>query len=195
MSPIPSNSPRSRVLARGPNVFLRTPTSADEDELLGLRAESWSFLAPWEPDLNGIDPLGHEWYVRYMCFGERWNRLRLLVCSRTSEEICGSVSLANIDLDLGRATVGYWIGERFARRGYMGEALELIIELVSPQLGLRAIDAFVLPENTASKKLLEKTGFRRTGRAPDFQRIRGESRDHERWTVICPSPAGSGNPG
>ena len=87
------------------------------------------------------------------------------------------------------------IGERHARKGKMSEALALVLERVASRLDLRALEAYVLPENRASKGLLAKLGFTRRGTAFDYQVVRGEARDHERWTFTCPSRASSGNPG
>ncbi|MCC7014886.1 MAG: GNAT family N-acetyltransferase [Planctomycetes bacterium] len=195
MAAIPSSSPRSRTLARGRRIVLRTPTAADEEEFLALRRASWTFLAPWQAESPGLDPLGSAMFERYLRFGAAHARLRLLVCSRRSGAILGSISLSDIDRVRGTATVGYWIGERHARKGKMSEALALVLERVASRLDLRALEVYVLPENRASKGLLAKLGFTRRGTAFDYQVVRGEARDHERWTFTCPSRASSGNPG
>jgi ribosomal-protein-alanine N-acetyltransferase len=186
---------RSRVVARDARVVLRTPAAADETEFLALRRASWSFLAPWEPDLEGVDPLGPSMFRLYLRTGRRHARLRMLVCSRRSGAIRGSITIGQIQRAKRSATVGYWIGERFARRGWMSAALRLAIEDVCPRLGVRELCAYVLPENFASKRLLAKLGFARRGTAASYRVMRGEPRDHERWVITCPSRAGSGNPG
>jgi ribosomal-protein-alanine N-acetyltransferase len=63
----------------------------------------------------------------------------------------------------------------------MTEALELARERVYPAQGLARVDAYVLPENEASKRLLARVGFERGGTARDYRILRGELRDHERW--------------
>jgi ribosomal-protein-alanine N-acetyltransferase len=48
----------------------------------------------------------------------------------------------------------------------------------------------VLPENTRSRRLLERTGFTREGLARGVVRIRGEWRDHERWARLASDGGG-----
>ena len=110
-------------------------------------------------------------------------RFRLLVCSRRAKRIVGSVSVGEIDRAKRTATLGYWIGAKHARRGYMTEALGALLRDVLPREGLETIHAYVLPENVASKRVLEKLGFRREGTAPQYRTLRGEPRDHERWVL------------
>ncbi|HUR29625.1 MAG TPA: GNAT family protein, partial [Planctomycetota bacterium] len=86
------------------------------------------------------------------------------------------------------AVIGYWIGERHARHGYMKEALPLALRRAFEQLDLRRIEADVLPENVASKRLLRSTGFVQEGLAREFVRVAGRWRDHERWAILKDDP-------
>jgi [ribosomal protein S5]-alanine N-acetyltransferase len=161
---------------------------------MALRRASWDFLRAWEPDLGGVDPLGAAWFRRYMRFGPADRRLRLLVCERASGHILGSISLGEMDIEHERASIGYWIGAVHARRGYMREALPLALGFAAREHALARVEAFVLPENEASLRLLAGLGFERAGVARAYREMGGVARDHERW-IICPSRAGSGSPG
>jgi ribosomal-protein-alanine N-acetyltransferase len=175
------------VIARGERVLLRTPTWADEDELLALRRASRGFHAPWEAEIPGVDPCSHEYFARYMRFGDGERRLRVLVCDAATDRIVGSISMS----DWRRASklpvqLGYWVGAACARRGWMSEALQLLIEHAFGPMRLTQLDAYVLAENTASRALLAKLGFRCADIAPAFRTLHGVARDHERWTITCP---------
>lgn len=174
---------RARELARGRRVVLATPAAEDEEELLALRRASWEFLAPWELDLPGVDPLGPSWFVRYLRTGPAYRRERWLVRMRRSGAIRGSITLGEIDAPARKATIGYWIGARHARKGLMSEALAIAIERAFGHHGLERIEAYVLPENEPSKRLLAKLGFGFSGIAREYQRLHGEDRDHERWVL------------
>jgi ribosomal-protein-alanine N-acetyltransferase len=176
-----TREPSGEIVATARRVVLRRPRWEDEDEMLALRRASAEFLRRWEPDMPGVDPLGHSWYARYMRFGDEHARFRLLVCSRRSGRIWGSVSVGEIERAKRTATLGYWIGARHAKHGYMTEAILALLRDVLPSESIETIQAFVLPENLASKRLLEKCGFRREGTAPQYRVLRGEPRDHERW--------------
>lgn len=174
---------KAQVVARGRRVVLATPAEHDEEELLALRRASWEFLAPWELDLPGVDPLGHSWFVRYLRSGPSYRRERWLVRMRRSGAIRGSITLGEIDAQARKATIGYWISARHARRGLMGEALGHALERAFTLHALERIEAYVLPENEPSKRLLGKFGFQLSGIARGYQRLHGEDRDHERWVL------------
>lgn len=175
---------KARVVERGRRVALATPAQEDERELLALRRASWEFLAPWELDLPGVDPLGPSWFVRYLRTGPAYRRERWLVRMRRSGAIRGSITLGEIDARERKATIGYWIGARHARKGLMSEALALALERAFTLHGLERIEAYVLPENVPSKRLLAKLGFELSGIAREYQRLHGEDRDHERWALV-----------
>jgi [ribosomal protein S5]-alanine N-acetyltransferase len=187
-------APAKVVLARGERVALREPIHDDEREFLALREASRDFLAPWEPELPGVGFASPALFLRYMRFGPRFKRRRLLVCAPDDGRILGSITLSEIERAKRRAVLGYWIGAEHARRGYMREALGLTAELAFGAMELKQLEAFVLPENTPSKRLLEVCGFAHVGVAPAYRVIRGEARNHERWTLTAPSRAGSGSP-
>lgn len=191
----PKESLEERIVARGPRVVLARPHAADEEELLELRRASWEFLAPWELDLPGVDPLGPSWFARYLRIGPEHRRQRWLVRLAQDGAICGSITVGEIDAARGRASLGYWIGASHARRGLMGEALGLAVGLAFGELGLRKLQAYVLPENEPSRALLARAGFRKCGVARGYRVVRGVERDHERWELSAPSRAGSGSPG
>ncbi|MEP6831540.1 MAG: GNAT family protein, partial [Rhizomicrobium sp.] len=80
--------------------------------------------------------------------------------------------------------LGYWIGARFARQGYMSDAVHVLIPFVFATLGLHRIEAACLPENQASRSLLAKAGFREEGLARKYLLINGEWRDHIQFALL-----------
>ncbi len=62
-----------------------------------------------------------------------------------------------------RASIGYELARPFWRQGIMQEALQAIIQLGFEEMGLNRIEAVVMPENSASIKLLESLGFCQEG--------------------------------
>jgi RimJ/RimL family protein N-acetyltransferase len=62
------------------------------------------------------------------------------------------------------ATLGYWLGEDFWRRGIMTEAVAAITDFCFANFALRRIYAEVFANNPASVRVLEKTGFVFEGR-------------------------------
>ena len=74
--------------------------------------------------------------------------------------------------------VGYWIDEEFAGRGVMPTALALAIDYCFFAVGLHRIEANIRPENSASRRVVDKLGFRNEGIRRRHLHIDGAWRDH-----------------
>ena len=81
-------------------------------------------------------------------------------------------------------TLGYWIGEPFARQRYMTDALDVIISFSFQTLELHRLEAACLPTNAASQGVLRKLGFKEEGYARKYLRINGEWCDHLLFALI-----------
>ena len=81
-------------------------------------------------------------------------------------------------------TLGYWVGAKYAKQGYMTAAVRAVIPFVFDSLELHRLEAACLPSNTASIKLLEKTGFKREGLARRYLRINGVWQDHLLYALL-----------
>ena len=77
-----------------------------------------------------------------------------------------------------KASIGYWIGEPYARLGYMREAIEAVVHHAFAKMELSRIEAACLPTNNASRRLLEKTGFKYEGVAQSYLQIHGKWQNH-----------------
>jgi [ribosomal protein S5]-alanine N-acetyltransferase len=58
-----------------------------------------------------------------------------------------------------KGMVGYSLGKELKGKGYMTEALTLIVDFGFDQLKLHRIESEVMPHNITSIKILEKTGY------------------------------------
>lgn len=79
-----------------------------------------------------------------------------------------------------RASIGYELARSAWRQGIMTEALEAMIGLGFKEMDLNRIEAVVMPQNTASIKLLEKLGFRNEGLLEEY-----ENWDRKGFTDLC----------
>lgn len=71
------------------------------------------------------------------------------------------------------AELGYWISPDAWNRGYATEAARAVLDM-APALRIRRITARPMVDNPASGRVLQKLGFRSTGRvAPLFSQGRG----------------------
>jgi [ribosomal protein S5]-alanine N-acetyltransferase len=169
-------------------VSLRTPQMSDYPAWADLRAASRDFLTPWEP-LWAADELSRSSFRRRVRHYLRDLRedmgYALFIFSTGDSALVGGLTLCNVRRGVTQAcTLGYWIGAPYARQGYMTAAVNAVIPLVFDSLELHRLEAACLPSNTASIKLLERTGFTHEGLARRYLRINGVWQDHLLYALL-----------
>ncbi|MEE8632884.1 MAG: GNAT family protein [Methyloceanibacter sp.] len=163
-------------------VVLRAPQMSDYPAWAELRASSRAFLMPWEP-LWSMDELTRASFRRRVRHYQRDLRedigYALFIYSVATGGLVGGVTLCNIRRGVTQScTLGYWVGAQYAQQGYMTAAIRAVVPFVFDSLDLHRLEAACLPANTASMRLLEKTGFKREGLARRYLRINGGWQDH-----------------
>jgi ribosomal-protein-alanine N-acetyltransferase len=172
----------------GSLVRVRPPELRDWQNWAELRTASRDFLVPWEPAWAS-DAHSRAAYRRRLrrqqrdanddiCYSYFLTRL-------SDDALMGGVTLSNVQRGVAQTcNVGYWIGEPYARNGYMTEGLNCALRHCFGNLGLHRVEAACMPNNNASQALLQRCGFRREGYARKFLKINGVWRDHLLFAVI-----------
>jgi RimJ/RimL family protein N-acetyltransferase len=103
---------------------------------------------------------------------------------KSERKIIGAIGL-NIKRNY-KATVGYWIGEKYWRKRYGSEALGKIIQFAFKKLKLKRLEAEVFVGNPSSGKLLEKFGFKKEGYAKKLEicKADGKVKDGIRYGIL-----------
>jgi [ribosomal protein S5]-alanine N-acetyltransferase len=161
---------------------LRTPLMGDYPEWAALRESSRAFLTPWEPTWPADDLTRPAFRRRLRRYAEdlRTDQSYALFIFRTSDSLLvGGLTLANVRRGVAQAgSLGYWIGQPFARRGYMLAAVRALVPFAFGPLRLHRLEAACIPTNAASIGLLEKSRFTREGYAREYLCINGVWQDH-----------------
>ncbi len=174
---------------RGENVYLRYPRVPDFFAWSRLRSESREFLVPWEPSW-ATDELSKGAFRRRLKKYQRETRLdsayAFFVFRTEDNALLGGCTLSNVRRGVTQCcALGYWVGERFARQGYMFDAVRALVPFIFKTLGLHRIEAACLPSNDPSKSLLGKVGFREEGLARRYLQINGEWQDHVLFALLA----------
>ncbi|QFU07428.1 Ribosomal-protein-serine acetyltransferase [Rhodobacteraceae bacterium THAF1] len=173
---------RRRLKLETDRLTLRPPDHGDFRAWTDLRRDSTAFLQPWEPTW-ATDHLSRKSFTNRVYWAQRSVKaetaLPLFLFRRDQNELVGAITLDNIRRGPAQSgTLGYWIGERHARRGYMKEAIEGLVHHAFHRMDLSRIEAACLPENTASRGVLERSGFKYEGVAQSYLQIAGRWRNH-----------------
>lgn len=159
-------------------VELSTPGPADEAEFLAAMRASHALHNPWI-----FPPLTPEDYAGYL---ERLGERKAGFIARRVDDgaIVGWLNVSEIIRGaLDGAFLGYAGVAGHTGRGYMSEALGLVLQEAFETLRLHRLEANIQPGNQGSIALARRAGFKLEGFSPGYLRIAGEWRDHERWAL------------
>lgn len=172
---------RRKVRIETERLTLRLPAHSDYRAWAALRDESRDFLIPWEPTWAS-DHLTRRAFTNRVYWAARaatGTALPVFLIRRDDQTLVGALTLDNIRRGPAQAgTMGYWIGAPFARQGYMREAIRAVVHYAFTELDLSRVEAACLPENAASRGVLEKSGFKYEGVAQSYLQINGRWRNH-----------------
>ena len=166
----------------GEGVTLRLPQMAEFEEWAALRTASRDFLTPWEPSWPADDLTRAAFRRRLKRYAEDWRTdqsYAFFIFRKQDNLLLGGLTLANVRRGVAQAgSIGYWLGMRFARNGYMTAAVKGVLPFCFETLRLHRVEAACIPTNTASIRLLERCDFLREGYARQYLCINGVWQDH-----------------
>ncbi|MGP3698708.1 GNAT family N-acetyltransferase [Rhodobacter sp. NSM] len=173
---------RRKVRIETERMTLRLPQHSDWRDWAALRAESATFLTPWEPVWSS-DHLSRKAFTNRVYWATRaesqGTALPLLLIRREDQALLGAITLDNIRRGPAQSgTLGYWVGRPHARQGYMREAIQGLVHHAFTLMDMSRIEAACLPENAASRGVLETCGFKYEGVAQSYLQIAGRWRNH-----------------
>ncbi len=173
---------RRKVRLETERLTLRPPEHGDWRAWADLRHQSREFLIPWEPTW-AEDHLSRKAFTNRVYWAQRsiatGTAVPLFLIRRSDQMLMGAITLDNIRRGPAQSgTTGYWIGQPYARQGYMREAVIALVHYAFVDLDLSRIEAGCLPENTPSRKLLENCGYKYEGVAQSYLQINGRWRSH-----------------
>ena len=168
----------------GPRVLLRAPRASDYTAWSELRRASREFLKPFEPRWTESD-LSQRVYASRLRRTKEEARagtddsIFIFLRKDGDERLAGGLTLSNIRRRAAQfVNLGYWMGKSYAGQGLMTEAVSVAVPFCFETLGLHRIHAAFLPGNSASRRVLEKNGFREEGFAENYLQIDGKWADH-----------------
>ena len=183
-------APEHGLRVEGEGISLRPPRAPDYPEWREVRTASRAHLQPWEPTWPADD-------LSRMAFRRRLNAYArdreagaaypFFVFRNSDDALTGGITLSNVRRGVAQmGSLGYWCGQPFIRQGHTLAAVKAISEFAFRTLGLHRLEAACIPDNQASRHLLEKAGFSEEGYARAYLKINGVWRDHVLFGLISP---------
>ena len=132
------------------------------------RVRNATWLRPWEPT-NPETPLYRTTLGPYVAMARTMRRearqgLTLPWVVTYEGRFAGQLTVGGITWGSSRsAQVGYWIDEAYAGQGVTPTVLAMAMDHCFFTVGLHRVEATIRPENQASRRVVEKLGFREEG--------------------------------
>jgi len=171
-------------------VVLRPVRVSDARTWREIRVRNASWLRPWEPS-NPETPLHRSSIGPYVAMVRTMRRearqgQALPWVVTYGGQFAGQLTVGTIVWGSSRSgQIGYWIDESFAGRGIIPTALAMAVDHCFRVVGLHRLEASIRPENTASRRVVEKLGFREEGVRVRQLHINGSWRDHICYAITA----------
>ena len=167
---------------RAGRVYMRVPQRRDCRKWLKLRTNSKDFLQPWEPTWPANSLTRKAFFRRLKTYAFQSNTdvgYVFFVFRQEDRALIGSIAINDVRRGIAQScSIGYWVGEEYAGKGYMTEALSGLLPIIFSRLKIHRIEAACLTHNQASQALLKKIGFRKEGFVKRYLKINGAWQDH-----------------
>lgn len=100
--------------------------------------------------------------------------------------LVGQLNVSSISYgSLSSATIGYWVAQSAAGRGFTPTAVALATDYCFGALRLHRMEICIRPENAPSLRVVEKLGFRYEGLRRRYIHIDGDWRDHFAFGLVA----------
>ncbi|MBD1382195.1 GNAT family N-acetyltransferase [Metabacillus arenae] len=172
----------------GNNIFIQSQEESDAEAMLHLETKNRSFFQNYTPiredDFFTLE--GQLERIKKNKEGSRQDQLySFAIFLIETEELIGSISLTEVLRGpLQSCFIGYYLDKDHNGKGYMTEAVRLVVSYAFNELKLHRIEAGVMPHNLGSIRLLEKAGFHKEGIAKKNVKINGKWQDHQVLAIV-----------
>ncbi len=159
---------------------MRYPQSNDSGEFIRQSKSSIKFHAGF---VN--PPMLEKEFEKFVQRNDSESNECFLICENETEAIMGMINMSQIFLKgFQNAYLGYYLFAEFSGKGFMTDAIELIMKFAFQDLKLHRLEANIQPQNSSSINLVKRCGFTKEGFSRKYLKIGGQWRDHEHWAII-----------
>lgn len=168
---------------RGQHIVLRPLHRRDGADWRRQRIEDEPRLRPVEPtaETSWEEAHSHEAWRRSFSHLRISQQMGIVLPAviEVDGRFAGQLTLGNIQHGMiSSCWIGYWVYSGFGGRGVATAAVAMGVDLAFNQLQLHRVEATVMEMNQASRRVLERNGFRREGLLRRNLHINGQWQDH-----------------
>jgi RimJ/RimL family protein N-acetyltransferase len=166
---------------------IRCPRPGDGARVRQAALESQEELRQWMPWAKTIDTtesfeaLMREAQSKWIKREDLW----LLLFLKGTDELVGGSGLHNLDWDVPKFEIGYWLRTTMTGKGYITEAVNAITSFAFDSLKAERVEIWMNDRNTKSWRVAERCGFHLDGIfRKDSRDVDGNLRDSRMYSKV-----------
>jgi ribosomal-protein-serine acetyltransferase len=164
------------------NIELVLPQIRDADEIAAVVCENLERLKPWMPwATDGYSVESAREYIQ-RTLNEFASDGRFSASIVQSGKIVGSIGFHNFDKANRSAHIGYWISRGAEGKGIVTRCCKALIDHLFEDVGLNRVQINCMVENTRSRAIPERLGFKLEGVLRQAEYVNGRYGD---WAVYA----------
>lgn len=161
----------------GQLTYLSIPIIDNMPKFLSKVKNSNHLHSPWV-----FPPSTESEYIHYINRIQQNNQKGFFIKLISSDEIVGVINLNEIvQGGFQNAYLGFYAFSGYENKGLMSEGLKLLLTHTFENLQLHRVEANIQPANSKSISFIKHHHFRHEGFSPNYLKINGEWKDHERF--------------
>jgi [ribosomal protein S5]-alanine N-acetyltransferase len=171
-----------------PRLVLRQFTESDVDDIWPVVSQAeFPKMMSWAAHTDPNETLG---FVRAVNKGLEQNA-GVVWAIVFEQRVVGSIGLDSMVFALravriDRAELGFWLAPEHWNKGLMTEAADAVMRCAFQTIGLHKVTVGCIADNVASRRVIEKLGFRYVGRLEDDVWRDGKWHSQLRYELTAP---------
>ena len=166
--------------------YMREPLRVDQKNWLKIRNDNFNFLQRFEYQWQEY-PLRKKNFIRYYEKVKQEEKAfagRYWLIFLPNHQMVGAINYFHMRYGMYQsAEMGYWLSEEYSNKKIMRRAIFLTLEDIKIR-GIRRVEAYCLPTNIPSTKVLAVNDFQKEGVMREKLKINGYWKNHELWAKI-----------
>jgi RimJ/RimL family protein N-acetyltransferase len=166
-------------------VTLRRWRASDTDQMVAGFSDALCQQFSWPRVEAYTKAHALENFAEQECARLRGEGLSLAVVDAGNlDRVWGAASIYDVNLDEGRAAVGYWLAPEVRGRGIAMRTVRLLAGWAFDQLAVARLELTCSPDNAASQRVAERCGFVREGVLRSHIAVKGGRRDTVMFSLL-----------
>ena len=179
-------SPYSSIYLKGKNVIIKNLTPAYAEDVFEYYKRNKIHLEHFEPMRdNEFYTLEFQRKILIESYKQYLNGTNIDMGIFVDENLIGKIKISNIvHGSFKSGIIGYSLDEEYCGKGYMSEAIDMVLKYAFEECELHRIEASALINNEKSRNVLRRCGFKLIGVNEKYLLIDGRWQDHATYYLV-----------